>query len=595
MSSLRMVKTGLLLCLLSSPLLAQAPDKAPLLAQAPDKAPLLAQAPDKGVITGRVVTEDGTGMPGISVRLSPVGSGGRFSASRTASTDDEGNFRFTDLPPRAYSLQADNGRAYVRAPQTAAERAQPRYYHIGETGTLTMIRGGVITGRVTGAAGEAMIALPLAAIPVRDAEGNPIGNQSIPQNVRAFTDDRGIYRFYGLTPGTYVVLAGSGNPYWGSQTSLYDNDAPTYYPSSTRDTALEVQVASGGEATGIDIRYRGERGHAVSGKLTGGNSAQISLAQTSTGAQIAYGSVYRGGADATFDLYGVPDGDYEIIARTENSADAPAASLPRRVTVRGADVTGLELRLLPLGSLAGRIVLETSPTPCDKPTKTSFQEFVLSARPEKGESESAFKPVTVNAPVNDKGEFAIGELLAIRYRLGINPPNETLYVKSISAAAIAKPASGKSAAPSAANDLGRSGVALKQGEKLSGLTITVAEGAASLRGKVAAKEGAMPSRLRVYLLPAETASADDGLRYAETLARTDGAFSFGNLAPGKYWLLARAVPEEEPVDRPASPAAWDSLERAKLRKEAEAAKNEIELKACQRATGQAVQYSRAAR
>ncbi|MGH9802882.1 MAG: hypothetical protein ACRD82_21150, partial [Blastocatellia bacterium] len=53
-------------------------------------------------------------------------------------------------------------------------------------------------------------------------------------------------------------------------------------------------------------------------------------------------------------------------------------------------------------------------------------------------------------------------------------------------------------------------------------------------------------------------------------------------APGKYWLLARTIPDNESSDRLPSPVAWDAAERAKLRKEAEAAKNEIELKACQR-------------
>ncbi|MDQ3009135.1 MAG: carboxypeptidase-like regulatory domain-containing protein, partial [Acidobacteriota bacterium] len=433
---------------------------------------LFAQTPDKGIITGRVVTEDGTGLPGITVRLLSVNSKSRFNGSRTASTDDEGSFRFTDLPPRAYSLQAENGRAYVRAPQSAAEIAQPQYYHEGESGTLTMVRGGVITGRVTNASNDAMIALPLAAIMIRDAEGNPIGNQAASLGVQAFTDDRGIYRFYGLTPGTYVVLANTGNPYWGSQASLYDNEAPTYYPSSTRDSAQEVQVVSGGEATGIDIRYRGERGHAVSGKVIGGNSAQVTLVQAATGAQVALGSVYRGAADATFDLYGIADGEYEIIARTGNDAETPAASQPRRIMVRGADVTGLELRMLALGSLAGRIVIETLTATCDKPVKIYFQEFVISARPEKSDSESAIKPNAAEAPVNDKGEFVIGELQAIRYRLMLNLPNERLYVKSIlagsagAAATPAKLAAAKPAATLAVSDFARNGIALKQGEKI---------------------------------------------------------------------------------------------------------------------------------
>jgi hypothetical protein len=72
------------------------------------------------------------------------------------------------------------------------------------------------------------------------------------------------------------------------------------------------------------------------------------------------------------------------------------------------------------------------------------------------------------------------------------------------------------------------------------------------------------------------------LRYAEVLTRNDGSFAFNNLAPGKYWLLARPVPDDEPVDRPPRPLSWDSAERARLRMEAEKKKIEVELKPCQR-------------
>jgi hypothetical protein len=94
----------------------------------------------------------------------------------------------------------------------------------------------------------------------------------------------------------------------------------------------------------------------------------------------------------------------------------------------------------------------------------------------------------------------------------------------------------------------------------------------------------------VHLVPAEAASADDVLRYAETIAERDGAFEFKYMAPGKYWLVTRAVPDDEPTDRPPFPAAWDANERAKLRKEAEALKIEVELKPCQRVADQTIKW-----
>jgi hypothetical protein len=47
-------------------------------------------------------------------------------------------------------------------------------------------------------------------------------------------------------------------------------------------------------------------------------------------------------------------------------------------------------------------------------------------------------------------------------------------------------------------------------------------------------------------------------------------------------MSARQASEKDANDDQSRPLAWDAVERAKLRREAAAAKNEIELKACER-------------
>jgi hypothetical protein len=113
--------------------------------------------------------------------------------------------------------------------------------------------------------------------------------------------------------------------------------------------------------------------------------------------------------------------------------------------------------------------------------------------------------------------------------------------------------------------------------------VVIAEGAASLNGRVVpTKEGTkLPSRLRVHLIPAEVPAADDVLRYAETIVGADGRFEFKHITPGKYLLHTRQAAEKEANDDHTRPVSWDAIERAKLRREAAAAKNEIELKACE--------------
>jgi hypothetical protein len=112
----------------------------------------------------------------------------------------------------------------------------------------------------------------------------------------------------------------------------------------------------------------------------------------------------------------------------------------------------------------------------------------------------------------------------------------------------------------------------------------IAQGAASLSGKIVpAREGErLPKRLRVHLIPAETTAADELIRYAEATVGGDGSFEFKHVAPGKYMLHTRQATEKEANDDQSRPVAWDAVERAKLRREAAAAKNEIELKVCER-------------
>jgi Carboxypeptidase regulatory-like domain len=553
--------------------------------------PLIAKA-QTGGITGRVIAEDGGGLSNVNVSAHPAYAGRRNAGSPlSTTTDEEGNFKFTELTPRAYSIYVRETKGYVR-PYIPGSGAT--YYRIGDHAVITMIRGGVITGRVATANGEPMVGAQVIATMTRDVEGNPL-KRSYWGRVR-ITDDRGVYRLYGLAPGTYVVSVRSNLSI--RRISPYDGDTPIYYPSSTRDTAAEVAVASGGEVAGIDIRYRGERGHIVSGAVSGageGSQQSVSLHNAATGSYFGSAQIRPGEAANSFAIRGVSDGEYEVVANVYGRSDEADnfVSLPRRVTVRGADVGGIELKVAPLASIAGKIVVENQSESCETKRKLSIEEVIVSLRRNEKTSWAIYQGYVNEIAPNDKGEFVIRHIVPGRYFTQLRLPAEYWYVKSISRTPSAS--SGADAKrPSAGPDLAQSGVALKTGEKLSGLTLMIAGGSASLSGKViAAKEGArLPPRIRLHLAPVEATSANDPLRYAEAIARGDGAFTFNNIAPGKYWLIARATPDDEPIDYPPTPVAWDADERAKLRREAEASKGEIELKPCQRVTEQIVKFAK---
>ncbi|MDX2041517.1 MAG: carboxypeptidase-like regulatory domain-containing protein [Acidobacteriota bacterium] len=543
----------------------------------------------RGTITGRVVTDEGTPLSGVTVMLASYNGSAISSTLKRALTDQEGNFQFTNLAAHSYTINVTETLGYV-APSYPPNVPRP-VYRIGENVTLRLTRGGVITGRVTYASGDPIIGVYVSAIRIRDANGAPVNIQS--PFLARLTDDRGVYRVYGVSAGTYIVAVNHGGATFYGQQTPFDGDAPTYYPSATRDTAVEIQVQTGIESSGIDIRHRSERGFAVSGKIIGGEStgpmsftasAVIRTFPTGLNAGIAIAESGTGG----FSFLGLPDGEYELVAEMGSSdSDGNQLSEPRRVTVRGSDVTGIELRLMPMASIAGKVLLEPSPNVCDPKAKPSLEELTLISRREEKPTDSPAllqRYQVVLAP-NDKGEFKLNRLAAGRYRIETNLPSDNWFVKAISSGASAAGVRTSTAATRPANttDLAKLGALLKPGDRLTGVTVTIADGAASLRGKIApAKDGGkLPSRLRVFLVPAEATATDDVLRYGEALT-SDGSFVFTNFAPGKYWLLAKPVADAEPTDRMPSPVAWDAAERLKLRKAAEAAKTEIELKPCQR-------------
>jgi len=542
-------------------------------------------------ITGRVVLEDGQPAAGATIAAYPVGAQGRMYA---ASSDEAGNFKLVGLAPGSYSLNAETP-GFVLNGRSMAENV----YRAGENVTLRLVRGGVITGRVTDLAGEPLVAVGVNLCRVRDEEGNR-PRQASQSSVD--TDDRGIYRAYGLEPGAYVigVEVDSGGGYGG-------RDVPTWYPATTRAAATEVMVRAGEEVTGIDIRHRGDTGRAVSGAVSGETesaspfgSVSVTLVDAATKTPIVQG--FANGDSKSFVLAGLSDGEYELYAEMNLQEGEQAASPLRRVTIKGADVTGIDLKLVRYGAVSGRVVIEhptSSPTsnnaanasslPAKCDSKQRMEEILVRARSERRNPRAVNLVRTENgwsanlvAP-DAKGEFTIKGLEADSYRLETDLPGESWYVRSIT-----QPSTGTTRRADAA----RTPLNLKPAEKLSGIEITVAEGATALSGRVmSAKEGgSVPPRLRVHLVPAEAAAADDVLRYREAVAGPKNSFEFKHLAPGKYFLLARSVSDNEANGDTLRPAAFDPTQRAQLRREAEAAKHEIELKACQPVKDHALRF-----
>jgi hypothetical protein len=553
------------------------------LSNAQQAVPSPSDDPTVGTISGTVVNESGQPLVGATIS---VRAAGPSVIGRTSSTNSEGHFDIKGLDNSLYFVTAFSP-AYV-APPLEVDTQAPTY-RVGDTVKLVLMRGAVITGTLTNSSGEPMVAVRVRAFMVRDAAGKKGAVFSLGERV---TDDRGIYRIFGLAPGTYVVQAGGGGPRPG--VNITDMDAPTFAPSSTRDTAVEVQVRSGEEAT-VDIRYRGEPGHSISGtvKTQGSGGSSVSISRVGDGLMAINGSFQAPGSKG-FALYGLADGEYEITAQESMTPTAMtfpemAFSDPLRVTVRGADVSGLELTPKPLASIAGKVVLESSKLPeCQNKRQPLFSETMITLLINRKDTEidqSALIRSVMGITLPDKdGTFTLRNVRRGQYAFSPRFFGRYWYLKGISLPLTATQANAAKQI-TASKDVVKNWTTVKSGDRLTGLTITLAEGAASVRGQLTVdQDKKLESGLSIYLTPSERDKAEDPLRYFTQQVSDDGTFLFTSIPPGHYWLIAQPPSPDFPTttEKLRLPDALDM--RTKIRRAAESAKVEVELKPCQNLT-----------
>lgn len=324
-------------------------------------------------------------------------------------------------------------------------------------------------------------------------------------------------------------------------------------------------------------------------KLTGNTGAQIAPVAADATFMPAGNAMQAPGARG-FEIVGVGDGEYDIIAMEfpANSGmmmtTMPDLSISdsKRITVKGADVSGVELITRPPALVRGRIALEPSKAPeCQGKRQPLFAETMINLQHHEKDPQAppVFRMSSGAVVPDPKGSFGFRNLQPGRYRFHLQFFARYWYLQSISIGA--PPATGASKTAPGKIDAAATWTTIKAGDQISNLTITLAEGAASIRGKVPVVDGAtIPSGTAVYLVPAEADKVGDVLRYFVTEVASDGAFMFNSLPPGRYWSLLQNPVQTEiaTLTKLRSPESAEA--RTKLRRAAETQKD-IELKPCQ--------------
>ena len=153
-------------------------------------------------LAGRIVADETEAAP---VRGAVVVMTDEIGRSRWTVTDDEGAFRFDELPPGRYVVSASKP-PFVAMAHGAARPDRPGVALAVSPGQsisdmlIRLPRGAVVTGTLRDQSGEPLPDVAVTAIRVDQFGGRSASTVS--SSARA-TDDRGVYRIYGLPPGKY--------------------------------------------------------------------------------------------------------------------------------------------------------------------------------------------------------------------------------------------------------------------------------------------------------------------------------------------------------------------------------------------------------
>jgi len=465
---------------------------------------------DKKTATASVggnVTIKGKGAAGITVVLRLANSSDPNTGNYRAKTDQDGNYRISNLAAGSYEVNPDAGAFVV----SAGSGNGILIISEGESVDgidFSLTKGAVITGRITNSEGQPVVEQPVGLMSIESSQNFGIQRRGNAQSSQ--TDDRGVYRIFGLAPGKYMVSVAGGRRGAIRQ---------TFYPGvSDSAKATIVEVSEGSETKNIDIKVEtndSSEKFSVTGRVVDGVSGQpipnvrIGLSRMSS----SYPGSDAGSSsdkEGQFKIERLAVGHYGIYvypsAGNEVSADPVSFEIVDR------DVDGVMIKTYKGGSVSGRVIFEGD----DKSTRSSLNQFMLE--------------VYVQTPTGSSGRTV---------RLA---PDKTFRMGGLKEGSLSFRAfsnSGGSTTGLTVARIARNGVVetrsieIKDGEQVEGLKIFVTVGTGTIRGTIKGN-GELPPTAQISVWFSQAGADTTRVQPQSVLVDSRGHFVAEGLAAGTY-------------------------------------------------------------
>jgi len=516
------------------------------------------------VIAGVVVDTEPQAQPVRRAIVTLVGA--EIPRGRTTITDDAGRFSFDRLPAGRFMASVTKA-GYVTGAYGATRPGHagvPLQVEAAKRVTdlrITLARGAVIMGAIRDMTGEPAANMTVVAFRVPP----PGAIQTLVTTATATTDDRGVYRIYGLMPGTYVVAtalraAGAQSDIVAMRTADVDQMlrelqqrtgvstaaplpapgpdlvppgsyawAPAFYPGvSSTVSATTIKVAAGEERSGVDFAVQYTRMATIQGTLRSpdGTVPTVQFAINTLGLRLQslLGSTptfssERLDSSRTFKYTSTAPGRYAISVRT---ASDPMLWARAEIEVLGDDISDLQLVLQPAIRLRGRVAFEGTLAP------PGTLSVTLTASNGAGGGAAGSTQLgnlhVSNAAVDDNGGFELAGIVPDSYRLGTNVPAS----------------SGWSLRSAVVNGRDVLDYPFEIGAaNISGAALTFSDRHTQLSGTLTTAARAVVPGYFIAVFPADRALWRwQSRRLTSARTGTDGRWIVKDLPPGEYLVVA---------------------------------------------------------